>query len=342
MKTRLLLLIGALAMTVASCSTDVDLYAEQKDIPVVYGLLDCNADTNYIRITHAIQASDNPLLNASNAAMSDYPGKLDVRLTEFRNGDSIRQIILDTITLHNKKPGIFYAPNQKVYYTATALGKNSERYKYSYRLTVELPDRVLVTDADLVGSRDFGPISLALNLSQTAWGLRIPFYFRPALNASIYTVDMTFTYHEQRTPESDTVPFTMMWHIGTYYETELANHAEGDNYVFYYRSENFFRTLEDFIGADTAVPGLKRYLTENPFTVNITAGGDHLKQYLYYQDIVNQANPNDSDFSTIPGAKGVFSSKMTKINRMRFAGTTLTELIADDRWGFVFMGGLEP
>jgi hypothetical protein len=342
MKTRFLLLIGAFAMSVASCSTDVDLFAEQEDIPVIYGLLDCDADTNYIRITHCIYASDNPLQEAANAAMSDYPGKLDVRLTEFCNGDSIRQIILDTITLHNKKPGTFYAPNHKVYYTAEHLSRNTGKNKYRYKLTIVFPDRTLTTEADLVGSNDFGPKSGAVNFSQTAFGVRIPFYFRPALNATIYSVDMSFTYHERRTSLSDTIPHTFMWHIGTFYEYDLLSQMEGDNYVLFYRPEFFYAALIESVGADTAVPGLKRFLTDVPVTLSMTAGGEHLRQYLYYIDMVNPTVPSEMEFTTIEGARGCFSSKMTKIEHLPLAGTTLPELIADDRWGFEFMGGSEP
>lgn len=341
MKTRNLLIIVALAMAVASCSTDVDLYADYKDVPVIYGLLDSDADTNYIRITHAIYASDNPFLDAPNAAMSEYPGKLDVRLTEFCNGDSVRQIVLDTITLHNKKPGVFYAPNQKVYYTDQPLGRNSSRYSYHYKLTVELPDHTLVTETDLVGSTNFGPKGLAITLAKTAWGLWMPYHFLPAHNAMVYSVDMTFTFREQRTPESDSVPRTMRWRIGNFYEKDLVHQMDGDNYVFRYRSENFFRALEDFIGADTFVSGLTRYISDYPVNVIITAGGDHLADYLYYQDIINQFDPNDSDFTTITGAKGVFSSRITRSQVVRLAGTTLPELLAEEKWGFSFMGG-EP
>lgn len=342
MKTRVLLAIMVLGMSVASCSPDVDIYADQEDIPVIYGLLDSDADTNYIKITHCIYASDNPLLDAANAAMSDYPGKLDVRLTEFRNGDSIRQIILDTITLHNKKPGIFYGPNQKLYYTAEPLGRNTSRNKYRYKLTIVFPDRTLSTYADLVGTDGFGPRSLAVNFSKSGFGLRLPFLFYPALNATIYTFDFSFTYHEQRTPDSDTIPHTMTWHLGTYYESELTNQAEGDNYVFYYRPENFYGRLEEFIGADTAVPGLRRLLTDCPFTISMTAGGDNLRQYLYYISLVDPSSLNDSGFSMITGARGVFSSKMTKTAYLRWAGTTLPELLEEDKWGFEFMGGQEP
>lgn len=45
-----LFIIGLMTLVLASCSTDVDLYNDYKDIPVVYGLIDAQADTNYIKI----------------------------------------------------------------------------------------------------------------------------------------------------------------------------------------------------------------------------------------------------------------------------------------------------
>ena len=325
----------------ASCSTDVDLYADPEEIPVIYGLLDCEADTNFIRITRVVHASDNPLLDAANSSLSEYPGKLDVRLTEFRNDDSIRQIVLDTITLHNKKPGIFYAPNQKVYYTNEPLAINNGKKKYKYKLTIVFPDRVLTTEAKIVGTSTFGPKSLALNFAKSAIGIRLPFHFHPALNASVYRVEMSFTYHERRTPLSDTIPHTMSWHVGTFFESDLSFASE-DDYILHYYPEDFYGALEEFIGGDTAVPGLKRFLTDYPATITITAGGGNLREYLYYLNMVNQTNPNDTDFTTIPGAKGVFSSIMTKTQRMRLGDTTVPDLIAEEKWGFAFMGGQEP
>lgn len=341
MKTRFLLLLGTLTLLLNSCSTDVDIYADAEDIPVIYGLLNCNADTNFIRITRVVHASDNPLLDAANPSLSEYPGKLDVRLTEFRNDDSIRQIVLDTITLHNKQPGIFYSPNQKVYYTTEPLEINNGKNQYRYKLTIVFPDRVLTTEAKIVGTNNFGPKSLALNFATSVIGTRRPFHFHPALNASVYRVDMSFTYHERRTPLSDTIPHTMKWHVGTFFESDLGVASEDDK-IFYYYPADFYGALEDFIGGDTTVPGLKRFLSEYPATVTITAGGDNLREYLYYLNMVNQANPNDTDFTTIPGAKGVFSSIMTKTLRMRLADTTVPDLIAEEKWGFAFMGGQEP
>ena len=142
----------AAVMGFSACSTDVDLYADYKEVPVVYGLLDARADTNYIKITRTFYAQGDAYTSAANPDSSNYPGKLDVRLVEYLNRDSIREIILDTITIHNKEQGLFYAPDQKLYYTTEPLNLNSNSEHYSYRLKVVLPDRILTTKADIVGN----------------------------------------------------------------------------------------------------------------------------------------------------------------------------------------------
>ena len=116
--------LGALLATLPSCSTDVDLLADGADVPIVYSLLDLDADTNYVKITHTMNANGTAF-NANNPDLANYPGKLDVRMTEFCNGDSIRQFIFDTITIHNKEGGLFYSPAQKLYYTTEHLSKNT-------------------------------------------------------------------------------------------------------------------------------------------------------------------------------------------------------------------------
>ena len=107
----------------ASCTTDVELYADYKDIPVIYGLLNASQDTNFVRINRAFSGSNDNLINANDIALIEdscnYPGKLDARIIEYRNvfGNQYtptgRVIVLDTTTVHNKQEGIFYAPDQK-------------------------------------------------------------------------------------------------------------------------------------------------------------------------------------------------------------------------------------
>ena len=329
-----------LAVLFFSCSTDVDLYANYEEKPVIYGLLDANADTNFVKITRTFYVHEDAYQVAANPDSSNYPGKLDVRLIEYCNGDSIREIVLDTITIHNKEQGIFYAPHQKLYYTTERLGMNTKNEKYSYRLRVVLPDRVLTTAANMVGSSNFDVQSLGLNFSKEYFGTRRPFLFRPATNAGVYHVTISFTFLEQRTPDADSVPKTMVWDQGYYYESSLANSTMEGYYVFRYSPEEFYAHLAEFIGGDT-VSGVRRLLTDYPTEVTIEAGGENLRQYVYFNDPVNGIAAGDSEFSIIDAGYGVFSSMMTVSRPVRLGGETVPELMKKTNWGFKFIGGRE-
>lgn len=337
-KTRLFFLLAFL-VAFTRCSTDIDLYADYKQQPVIYGLLDARADTNFVKITRAMYVQGDAYQVAVNPDSSNYPGKLDARLVEYCNGDSVREIMLDTLTAHNKAQGIFYAPSQKLYYTTEPLPMNGKNKKYSYLLRVVFPDRVLTTKTDLVGNASFDVQSLAVNFSKDYFGTRQPFLFRPAINAGFYQVSMAFTFLEQRTPDGDSVPRTVAWNVGYWNESDLSTHMEGNYYVFYYKPETFYEMVRDFIGADTAIAGLKRYITDYPMEITIAAGGEKLRQYVYNNSTANGFLPGDNEFSLIDGGYGVFSSRMIAKRKVRLGGTTVPDLLARRYWGFKFIGG---
>lgn len=331
--------IAIMALAFLSCRKEVALYAEYKEIPVIYGLLDAKADTNFIKITRAFYASNE---DASQVAMnpdsSNYPGKLDVRLIEYCNGDSVREIVLDTITIRNKQLGTFFAPKQKLYFTAEKLNANTKLESYRYRLVVVLPDRVISSEQPIVGNSSFRVKNLAVNLSKEYFGTQRPLEFYPAFNASSYDVSMSFTFKEQRTPDGDSVPRTMYWDVGTYDEYNLANFIEDGYYHVTYRPERFHEMLRDFIGADTAVVGLTRLIGDYPVEITISAAGEMLTRYIENNGFENQIFGNELDYEYIEDAEGVFSSRMTAKRKVRLAGRTVPELI-ELGWGFKFMGG---
>ena len=99
----------SLFLVLASCSTDVELYADYKEVPVVYGLLDVSADTNYIKITKAFCSDNDHPINANEVALiydsSNYAYKLDAFLMELKapRGKAFhptgRMLYLDTLTI---------------------------------------------------------------------------------------------------------------------------------------------------------------------------------------------------------------------------------------------------
>jgi hypothetical protein len=135
-------------VVVNACSSDVELYADYKDVAIIYAMLDHRSDTNYVKITRAFCGTNDDPIDASKVALiydsSNYPGKLDTRIIELRStyGGSYestgREIILDTMTIRNKEEGVFYAPDQMVYYTTEPLNSGTNGQKYKYYTSVQL------------------------------------------------------------------------------------------------------------------------------------------------------------------------------------------------------------
>ena len=63
MKKRLLLAILLPSIVVFNaCTTDVNIYADYKDVAIVYAMLNSRADTNYVKIIRAFCGmNDNPI-----------------------------------------------------------------------------------------------------------------------------------------------------------------------------------------------------------------------------------------------------------------------------------------
>ena len=333
---KIIWLLFALAVLIAnvSCSTDVDLFADYKDIPVIYGLLDYNADTNFVRITHAMGFQEDLAAAAQDPSLNNYPGKLDVRITEFRNGDSVRQFVLDTITLHNKQEGTFYAPAQKMYFTTERLHKNTAGAEYSYRLTVVLPNQTVVAEENIAGNDDNPFRTTVVDFSGGTKNIM----FYPVKNAGIYEVRLEFIFLEQRTPDAALVRRTFEWPVGTFFGVDLAQHPVDGAYVVRYKAYDFDYAFDEFFGNDTAVPGLTRYLSDYPFRVILTAGGENFTQYMLQNEAQHSSFDPESFHSIIEGACGVFSSKVTKTGKLRPGGTTLPDLLSTN-YGFKYVGG---
>jgi hypothetical protein len=98
--------------------------------------------------------------------------------------------------------------------------------------------------------------------------------------------------------------------------------------------------LEKFIGDDTvANDSLKRFFGDYPVDVIITAGGDKLNQYVHASEALLEPGLGESDLSPMNGGYGVFSSRFTVSHAVGLGGETVPDLLAEDRWGFKFIGG---
>ncbi len=349
MKTIRFILVFAIFISgFYSCSTDVDLYADYKEVPIIYGMLNSRADTNFIKITHAFCGTNDDPINANEVAWiydsSNYSGKLDVRIVELSNLNggpyepTGRDFAFDTITIHKKKNGTFYAPDQLVYYTTEPFNAGNENSHYKYRLKVVKPDGDTLTAlTGMVGSEEFQIVTGSLAFDDRESNAMNRIMFRADGMAGLYEVAIRFDYHEQLAGQD--VRYKSISRSFGMRTIDEFQKVEGTKNTYYLEcSVNWlFNALATAIGGDTIVnpshPNVVRYYDR--MQISITAAGED----LYYYYIANQAQQNClsgyvSVYSNIDGGYGLFSSR-TQIEKVcRLSNWTLRSLYGKTSWGF--------
>lgn len=319
-----------------ACNTKVDLYADYKDVPVIYGLIDVTQDTNYVKIVRAFSGStDNPI-DATQVALiadsSNYPGKLDARIIEFKKGfgneyvPTGRVIVLDTTTIHDKNEGVFYAPNQKVYYTTERFNMNNSNTEYKYKLAVVRGNDTITSETGIVGGEDFKILTQSVTFSPTAIDKYGKVSFLPANNAAVYEVTMTFNYREQKPNEAMTNK-QVSWSYGATSIDDLE--IESNYFVVRYNQNMLFNELRSAIGADTL--NVDRVI--GPFEIRVSAGGRELYNYIQINSPSESLAQTIPDYTNVYGGFGVFSSRINLTSTAALSPKTQIDLIGMN-WGF--------
>ena len=333
----------------ASCSTDVDMYAEYKDVAIIYAMLNPRVDTNYVKVTRAFCGTNDNHIDANEVALiydsSNYPGKLDVRIIELKNTHggpyepTHREFVLDTLTIHNKEEGAFYAPHQLVYYTTEQFNTGANGSNYKYRLIIVKPDGDTVTaQTSMVGNEEFAIVSGSANFQINHTDDMGKILFKADGSASLYDIKIQFNYREQLAgQEMKYKNVSRSFGTKPLYDFQKVDNSSNTYYQEY--SLNWlFNALANVIGGDTIVnpnhPNVVRYFDD--FVISISAGGDELNYYY----IANQAQLNSpialvSTYTNIDGGYGLFSSRTTIEKEMRLSANALRDLYGKESWGFV-------
>ena len=129
--SRIILVTVLFITALWSCNKKLNVNADWRDVTVVYGLLNQNEDTSFIKITKAFLGEGDALQFAKIPDSSTYPDKLDVKLEAWSGSSLVKTYEFDTITIHQKQAGdsIFYYPDQLVYYCRTGHLDQNNIYK---------------------------------------------------------------------------------------------------------------------------------------------------------------------------------------------------------------------
>ena len=119
MKNRIfgLLIICLIVFSFNSCKEEIELIGNFEETAVVYGLLDQSESIHMIKITRAFIGPGNAIEIAA-IADSSYFQSVTGTVTEYNGNIPTGRIftLTDTMIMDKDENGIFYGPEQKMYY----------------------------------------------------------------------------------------------------------------------------------------------------------------------------------------------------------------------------------
>jgi|LZCG01.1.fsa_nt_gb hypothetical protein len=322
--------LSALAFWLTSCETDFDMIADYEDITIVYGLLNQNDSIHYIKINKAFLGDGNLLDYAAIQDSNIYPEGIEVILKEYDNSHLTRQILLDTVTIHDKNPGDFFYPDQIMYSNGTEhpfyLNEN-----YTYEVEIYNPrldktitgSTILVNDFSLekprLNSLTYPTIYYADNDDPQT----IEWY--SARNGRRYQVVVDFEIKEF-TQNGDSAVRYITW--DSFPIQKSLDTEGGDLMSVAYVNEDFFAFVDNFIpyeDADKEAAIKKRIAQQLHFQIIVAA--DEFDTYMEVYEPNDNLVQSVPDYTNIENGIGLFSSRYIKTRSLYLHKTTL-ELLA--------------
>jgi hypothetical protein len=346
--------LGILALVglFASCETEIDITSDYARIPVVYGLLDQQVDTQFVMINRTFLGSGNAVEMAQiedSMLYDDVDAKIYViQRPENLPQDTVRTVTLEEIEIDYKdEDGIFYAPSAKVYYALSseiwnsndqALIAGENRY---YQLKVVADGETIVAETRLTSAQgSFGTgvitqpsVSLTndLNLVEnfspdgstyrsgglnTAWNSSIQTMIRNGLKQSL---TLRFNYVEVDVNNVSTAKFIDLPY--TQFDADVVNSPIG--FEFNKSGEFLYRGIANNI--ETGQNIKYREVGEVEFILKVA--GEDFTTYLNIGDPVSSVGQSRPSFSNINSGDGIgiFSSRdsYTRVKRIFNSGNDL-------------------
>ena len=311
-KLQRLLFILISIFLINGCSNDVDINASYQQIIVVYGVLDPIQDTTFIKVNKAFLGEENALIMAQVPDSSEFIEKLDVRIWPYDNPENV--IYFDTITMNNKEDGLFYNPNQVVYYS-TFQPEPEKKYVLSI-LYKGSETTAETTTIENFQSTDISKPGFALAIGFD-YDLINPVRWNRKDYAPRYDVVIRFHFKEIWEGQTDTVFRFIDWHKDTQKST---SNSEVESI---YNGSVFFNALNAYVPYTDAAQEakvLRRYTGLTYFIVD--AGGVELNTYIEVNEPSNSIIQERPQYSNIENGIGIFSCRTRAIKTKKLNDET--------------------
>jgi hypothetical protein len=324
----LLVLFSSLGLW-TSCKEDIDFSGDYAVAPVIIGLLDASDSLQYIKVMRTFGGSNNSV-EVAQIEDSNYFAQADVVVEEWRKNGTTQQLelarswTLQEVTLTNKVPGAFFAPNQKVYrfdataptlvtpaYSSIANSLLSNLATYKMKATLNGGEIVvngsteLVSGVAITSPSNLGSLSFISNVNgQKVYSSATV----KANNGDAKVMDCRLKIYINEYFNGTPVEKAIEWKIDEYTGTEVS----GASSSFSLSGFNFYTVIKNGVTNDPTIN--KREL--NKIVITVTGGTNELSQYILVNEPTSslaQSKPLFTNLIRTDGKKviGIFSSRGT-------------------------------
>lgn len=306
-----ILSISTLILFSNSCETDFSLNGDYELTPVVFGLLDPTDTVHIVKITKAFLGDGDNLLYAQNPD-SNYFNQVDARVYEFDDaGDETGRFwsLTDSIIDDKSTDGVFYAPEQKVYFFEAE--DLNPAYEYEIRADLDEGQASFSARTSLVNGfkvpnsftidPEF-PITFASNTvdedsDYKNWKIDIT----EGYNTRRYEVSYDIHWTEYYLDGSSS-SFTGSRNVGTYIQEDPDSPL---SFFAIVGGLDFYTFISELVPDDPDVD----YRTFDGLDAHINAAHENLAKFMEVNEPVSGIAQIQPEFTNINGGYGLFSSR---------------------------------
>lgn len=300
-----------------SCDKDVELLADYEDIPIVYGLINPVDSISYLRIEKAFLTDGDVFEAAAIADSNLYSYKLNVRLYS----DNV-SITFDTMTVHNKEGGIFYAPDMMVYYAVTNELLNDDD-EYFLEITNPVTGTIVTSSSSLIdGSR----MNIDYPRNKISFDGDNSIEFESIVNGRLYDVNLRYHYKEVDITTNDTTWHYVDWILPSQTSLYLTG---GETMYFLYSGDAFYANLLQNIPVNNSV-----FRLTGDCDVIVSVADETFNVYMDVNSPSTSLVIDRPSYTNIENGYGVFASRTYKVKTAPLSANSITKLRSYEELNF--------
>lgn len=307
MRNLIVILLSFVLLFSSSCSNEIDINAPWEEVLVVFGLLNKDETTHYVRVSKAFLGEGDALQFASvYDSLYVSPEALEITIEEELNNQITRTFTLEADTSIAKEPGIFSIPSQVIYkFSTPASDKLNPDAKYYLKVKNVLSGNEVSSETNLVKSiilSQPGNFLTEIGLfPRAATNMKV----KTAENGKLYELLIYFKYREYN-PNSpgDTLEKEVEINLG---RVSRDNSNSGEEFNTNIENEVIYQTIGNNLSSVNADNPLVRFADSLKFVVNVA--NEELETYLSVNQPSNTLAQERPTFSNIENGIGIFASR---------------------------------